>query len=73
MCSSDLNVSTRTSFGWAHLQAQADGSLKILSSAMAFREGGIVVGALQAVPEPGTWALSIAGLGLLAWARRRPR
>ena len=66
------NVSTRTSFGWAHLQAQADGSLKILSSAMAFREGGIVVGALQAVPEPGTWALmglGLAGIGLLG--RRR--
>ena len=31
---------------------------------MAFREPGIVVGTLTAVPEPATWLLS--GLGLLA-------
>jgi PEP-CTERM motif len=63
---------TRTSFGWAHLQAQADGSLKILASAMAFREPGIVIGAVQtAVPEPGTWAMMGLGmLGLAAVARR---
>lgn len=66
------NVQQRTSFGWAHFQAQADGSLKILSSAMAFREAGIVVGTLQAVPEPGTWALMGLGLlGLTAVTRRR--
>lgn len=66
------NYQQRTSFGWAHFQAQADGSLKILDSAMAFREAGIVVGTLQAVPEPGTWMLMGLGLvGLGAVARRR--
>jgi hypothetical protein len=65
---------TRTSFGWAHFQAQADGTLKLLDSAMAFREPGIVVGTLQAVPEPGTWALMGLGLvGVAAVSRRRPR
>jgi hypothetical protein len=65
---------TRTSFGWAHFQAQADGSLKLLDSAMAFREPGIKVGTLQAVPEPGTWALMGLGLvGMAAVSRRRQR
>ncbi len=65
---------TRTSFGWAHFQAQADGTLKLLDSAMAFREPGIQVGTLQAVPEPGTWALMGLGLvGMAAVARRRQR
>lgn len=65
------NIEQRTSFGWALFQAQADGSLKILDSAMAFREAGIVVATLQAVPEPGTWALM--GLGLLGLAVVKPR
>jgi len=65
---------TRTTFGWAHFQAQADGTLKLLDSAMAFREPGIKVGTLQAVPEPGTWALMGLGLvGMAAVARRRQR
>jgi hypothetical protein len=53
-----------TSFGWAHLQVDGQGQLKVVNSAMAFREPGIVVGTLTAVPEPATWLLS--GLGLLA-------
>jgi hypothetical protein len=65
---------TRTSFGWAHFQAQADGTLKLLDSAMAFREPGIKVGTLQAVPEPGTWALMGLGLAsVAAMSRRRQR
>jgi hypothetical protein len=66
-------ATTRTVFGWAHFQAQANGTLKMLDSAMAFREPGIVVDTLQAVPEPGTWALMGLGLvGLAAVSRRRP-
>jgi hypothetical protein len=68
------DLQNRTTFGWAHLQAQADGTLKLLDSAMAFLEPGIVVGAKPAgvVPEPGTWALMSLGLlGLATVSRRR--
>lgn len=55
-----------TSFGWAHFQVDAFGFANVVGSAMAFREGGIVAGTLQAVPEPSNHALM--GIGLLALA-----
>lgn len=53
-----------TSFGWAHVQVDAFGFASVAGSAMAFREGGIVVGTLQPVPEPST--LALGGLGFIA-------
>ncbi len=64
-------ATTRTIYGWAHLQVQANGTLQIVDSAMAFHEPGIKVGTLQAIPEPGTWALMGIGLVGLAAVRRR--
>lgn len=70
------NLSNRTSFGWAHFRADSSGKLTLVDSAMAFREPGIVVGTLSAVPEPSTWALMALGLASLAvrrQAHRQPR
>lgn len=69
-----LGARTRTSstpgyfdtFGWAHFKVGAAGQPQLLDSAVAFREGGIIVGTLQAVPEPSTWAMT--GVGMLALA-----
>lgn len=62
-----------TSFGWAHFQADANGQLQLLGSAMAFREVGIIVGTTQAVPEPSALALMGIGLAGLAWRRARAK
>lgn len=50
-------------FGWAHFVVNAQGVLTVADSAMAYVEQGIVAGTVQAVPEPGTFALM--GLGLI--------
>lgn len=52
-----------TSFGWAHFRADEQGQLSIVDSAMAFREPGIAVGTLSAVPEASTFVLM--GIGLV--------
>ena len=66
-----------TSWGWAHVKLdRATGKLAIVDSAMAFREPGIVVGTLQAVPEPATWAMmamGALGLSVLRKTRRSNR
>lgn len=66
-------LSNRTSFGWAHFRADSSGKLTLVDSAMAFREPGIVVGTLSAVPEPSTWALMALGLAGLAVGRHANR
>ena len=61
-----------SSFGWAHFQVDTRGRLGIVDSAMGFREDGIVVGTLQAIPEPSAWLMAgtgLAGIGLLRRTR----
>lgn len=57
-----------SSFGWGHFKVDETGTPQLLASAMAFREGGIIVGTTQAVPEPS--ALALIGIGLVGVACR---
>ncbi len=62
-------------FGWAHFKVDATGQLNLLDSAVAFKEGGIIVGTLQAVPEPSSVLMAGLGLAGLLWrahARAKP-
>lgn len=60
-------------FGWVKLNYNGT-SLTYLDSAVAYGELGIMVGANQAVPEPGTYALLVGGATLaFATLRRRRR
>jgi len=60
-----------TTFGWAHIRVDAGGLLQVVDSAVAFREGGIIVGTTVAVPEPSTFLLVGAGLLGIGLARQR--
>lgn len=60
----------RNVWGWVHLRNDASG-LSVLGSAMAYGEGGIIVGTTTPVPEPGTAALMLLGLAAGGWATRR--
>lgn len=60
----------RNVWGWVHLVNDASG-LSAVGSAMAYGEGGIVIGTTIAIPEPGTLLLSAIGMAGLALARRR--
>lgn len=59
-------------YGWGHFQV-IDGVPTLVGSAMAFNEAGIIVGTMQAVPEPGTMAMLAVGLAAVSVvSRRRP-
>jgi hypothetical protein len=65
----------RDIYGWVELQfyptlgSSVPSRLRMLGSATAFDSGGIVIGSLQAVPEPSS--LVIGAMGLLACGCRR--
>lgn len=60
-------------FGWAHVHIGQFGQASVVDSAMAYGEGGIIVGTTQAVPEPATGALSLVGLCALLWRTQHRR
>lgn len=71
------NFPERDIYGWVELQyypypfpSLPPNQLRLLGSATAFDSGGIVIGSLQAVPEPATFLLVAAGV-LVGGIRRR--
>jgi hypothetical protein len=75
---SDLSVVLtnydQTNMGWSQGDFNGDGTVDIsdLSNVLTNYDKTAGAAGIKAVPEPGTLALAIAGLGgLLAWVRRR--
>lgn len=59
----------RNIFGWVSLEQTGGGivpvTLTLKGSAMAYNEGGIIVGTQTAIPEPGTSAVLASGAALI--------
>ena len=62
---------SREHFGWAEVSVDQFGTLSILDSAVAYDQGGIVVGTSQSVPEPSS--ATLIGLGIVGLVARRRR
>lgn len=69
----DKGKPIRNVWGWLELLNEG-GTLTMRGNAMAYGEGGIIVGTTTPVPEPHAYGLSVLGLtGLLAASARRRR
>lgn len=70
----DFDPLKRDTFGWVQLNNSSNG-LVMIGNAMAYGTAGIYVGTSNTVPvpEPETYAMMLAGLGLVGAAARRQR
>ena len=70
-------VMKRNIFGWVSLEQTGGGilpvTLTLKGSAMAYNEGGIIVGTQTAIPEPGTSAVLASGAALIFTITGRKR
>lgn len=67
----DLTTLTGNSAGWTITRAQdINDSGYIVGAACRNNGNDCVAALLSPVPEPGTWAMLLAGLGVVGWRRR---
>ena len=67
----DNKSQTLEDFGWVLLQWDEFGQLQLADSAVADDEAGIIVGTLEVIPEPSTYALLLLSGAASLWALRR--
>lgn len=63
-------IPPRNVYGWVHLQ-NTGGTLTMLENAMSYQGTGIVIGTMQAIPEPMVSSLLVIGLVVVACCRRK--